>query len=304
MAIPTVTSLTPATGLSLGDELVEIVGTGFNLAAAGTVRVFFDDLPAPSVGVASATLLLVRTPRAAPGAVTVRVENVTPDPPDPDVVESVEVEAGFEFKRTDLSTPSAAAYPAIEAVTNALLRELQTHVVENAKGGVSPEAPDLASLLDKEEAQHKGLGLKLSRGRSSDDREYALNGPQAVATGGGGYNVFSPGEALKIEWDVVGFGRTSGEANALHAAWTTFLKRTTSLDVPDDPEDPDSPVASIRLEPVWDARGETVGAVTRQGVWQWRARVRVRGVEIGRHKIWRSRDVDTIGLTIVPLVEE
>ncbi len=73
MAIPTITSITPAIGHSAGGALVEVIGTGFRLPPAPpssgpvpaqppSMRAFFGSVEAERVDVISATRLLIATP--------------------------------------------------------------------------------------------------------------------------------------------------------------------------------------------------------------------------------------------------
>ena len=66
--IPTVTSVSPAAGTSLGSTSVTISGTGFSDAAAGTNTVTFDGNPATSVVVVDDTTLTCDTPAGTAGA--------------------------------------------------------------------------------------------------------------------------------------------------------------------------------------------------------------------------------------------
>ena len=87
--VPTIASLTPAVGLTAGDALVTIAGTGFRAALPQpntglgfgewqeTAMVLFGGTPAQQVRVLSDTLLTCLAPAAvAPGAVAVTVQNL------------------------------------------------------------------------------------------------------------------------------------------------------------------------------------------------------------------------------------
>lgn len=74
MAVPTVATVTPATGAPTGGQLVQVIGTNFRLPTAPgagvpvpvappSVRVTFGGVEAPEVRVISATRLLVTTPK-------------------------------------------------------------------------------------------------------------------------------------------------------------------------------------------------------------------------------------------------
>jgi hypothetical protein len=107
--VPTIASLTPAVGLTAGDALVTIVGTGFRIATPQentglgfgewqeTAIVLFGGTPASQVRVFSDTLLTCLAPAAlAAGAVAVIVWNLDDDG-DPIFGESVALAAAYAY---------------------------------------------------------------------------------------------------------------------------------------------------------------------------------------------------------------
>lgn len=134
MAVPTITSVSPAVGHPGGGTVVSIVGTGFQLPppppsgvipvpeAAPTVRVFFGSVEARRVRVASSTQLYVTTERGDPATVDVEVRNVGPFG-ETLGSEHVAATAAFEFRRPDLTNRGV-----LQRVVRQLIVELRRQV--------------------------------------------------------------------------------------------------------------------------------------------------------------------------------
>ncbi|RTL16001.1 MAG: hypothetical protein EKK55_25040 [Rhodocyclaceae bacterium] len=169
MAVPTIASVTPPFGWTLGGSVVEIAGTGFKLppppptaqsaplpAPPPTVQVLFDGVPAPRVWVASATLIRCLPPPHAANRWVFRFDDKDlPGKPNADVPEGatlVQVANGtVDVSVTNLQPDGAAVagetVTAEEAFTyrrprldrpgawlnarDAFLEELRIHVLEN-----------------------------------------------------------------------------------------------------------------------------------------------------------------------------
>ena len=139
MAVPTITSITPAIGLASGDQLITIQGTGFNVpedvpginpidpydpvslaTVTQTATVSFDGVQGTLVKVYSSTLLTVLLPPGDPGspaqvagnpvptstsrAVDVVVTNTTQGTTTPIPGESVTAAGGFTYTRPLLTS--------------------------------------------------------------------------------------------------------------------------------------------------------------------------------------------------------
>jgi len=143
VAIPTITSVTPATGHSAGGTLVEVIGTGFRLPDApppsGPVpvppppmRAFFGAVEAVRVDVISTTRLQILTPGySLPiGADTVLVplelRNVGPFG-ETIGAEKVVLAEGYRFSRPALD---ATHETTISRVTRELLLSIQRATIE------------------------------------------------------------------------------------------------------------------------------------------------------------------------------
>lgn len=143
MAVPTITSISPARGHSGGHTLVEILGTNFRLPAEppptgkttpppASVRVFIGGVEAKSVGVVSPTRLLVVTnPYDLPKGsderlVDVEVRNVGPFGEQQDN-ERVLVANAFTYARPKLD---AANESNLTRMVRTLIRALKRDIIE------------------------------------------------------------------------------------------------------------------------------------------------------------------------------
>lgn len=138
MAVPTISSVTPNTGHSGGQTLVEIVGTGFALppapAAIGktvapppSMTVSVDGRAATNVAVVSATLLYCLMPKGDPdgGARALVVQN-NDAAGAPVVGETATLADAFTYARPNLTEESELA-----RVLRAFIEELQRQVIAN-----------------------------------------------------------------------------------------------------------------------------------------------------------------------------
>ena len=122
-AAPTVTAVSPSSGIPTGNDFVTILGTDFD--TSGPMTVTFDLAPATGVVVSGPTTLTCFTPPGGPGPVTVEVTNpggrqgalvdgfvFTPDPTVTGVVPPTGDEAGG-----DLVTVSGTDFDTVGTVT-------------------------------------------------------------------------------------------------------------------------------------------------------------------------------------------
>lgn len=105
-ALPTITSISPPDGTSLGGTLVTVRGTGFVNDAAGAHQVLFGGTPAASVVVFDDGRLTCRAPSGTGGAVvTITLTNANG---------TTQVASGFRYHaKPSLSSVTAASGPAV-----------------------------------------------------------------------------------------------------------------------------------------------------------------------------------------------
>ena len=307
MAAPTITSITPSVGLSIGETFVVIDGSGFNdEASGGTVNVYFNGVISPRFGVVDSTRVVAVTPLGQQvGVVDVSVENVTPQPdPNPDLVEPTTVVGGFEFKRPSIATRSDFTTDScLLKVNRELLKELRRTVLSNTHHDMHPEYVDSFSVLDEEEKHSEAPSLKLLGPVVTEDRFHALNGVQSIQvipSPGGSFDVQAQPVTVQAEYQYVGVGRSKGETMNLFAALSRYFNRTPFLAVPQDGIDPANGIVEYELQTVWEQRAEFAERATREAIYQFSGAFRVRGIHLVSDKAFEGRDVVDIVTVVEP----
>lgn len=295
MAAPTISSVLPSEGLSIGETFVQIDGTGFNdEISGGTVKVLFGGVEALNYGVVDSTKVVALTPGGLVGVVDVTVENVTPQPdPDPDLVEPTTVVGGFEYKRPSIATRRdrlTDSAPLI--VTRTLIEELKRTVIENVDYDMHPEYVDPLGAVEEQEAQAQNPGLILRGPRLSEDRFRSVNGPFNDPTMDG-FNVHVQPVTVRMDFQYVGVGRTSGEAMNLWAALTRYFNRTAFLKVPRDGVDPANGVIEFEVGVTFEERAD-FRSPSREGVYQFTGGFAVFGVHTVADKLGEGMDTEEI----------
>lgn len=302
MTAPTVNTISPASGDSLGQSLVEIIGTDFNLAAIGTVVVFFGTELATEVRVVSSTRLFCRTPKLAPQVVDVTVRNVTPNPPGPDIIEDVVVVDGYEFKRLSIQTrPDFQGDSTIRAMTRQLLKEFQTHVLENTYHDMHSEYPTLEDSLLEQEHQAEAPSIKILGPTLAEDRFYSHNGDVTVEVTPGDYRLVRQPYTVMPTYRLVGLGRTSGEAQNLHRSVLNYFDKTRFLSVPVNGVDGTDGYANYEMDVVREQAGDFNSEATRQANYQFSMSFMLRGVHLLGETIGESKEILDIDLDVQQL---
>lgn len=193
MAVPTITSLSPASGHTGGQTLVEIVGTNFRVPAYPpaegvtetpvTMRVTFGGEAGTLVGVIDEETLLVLTPshdesgvpatslNEAIAASDVTVENLD-DNGDPIVGESATLAEAFSFRKPVLNVPTTT-----ERVLEELQRQLQralprgVELVYDPHTDYDDETGDALNIVRFARLPGVGLtGLRTPKSQVASDR--------------------------------------------------------------------------------------------------------------------------------------
>jgi len=295
---PLVYSLTPNSGLSLGETCVTIRGINFaDEASGGTVRVYFNDVLVQEGGVIDSDTLIVVTPAGPLETVDVRVENVFPGMPE--TVLAFTLVDAFTYERPNLATRRDHKYDnAVLVVTRTLISELRRTVIQNVTWGMHPEFVDAFSAPEEQEVQSSEPSLKIVGPVIQEDRFYATNGRFQVgpnvdpASGavidpvpGGVFTEHVNPVTVRLDYQYVGVGRTKGEAINLWGAITRYFNRTAVLTVPVDGNDPANGTVDIEMSVVWEERAE-VGQTNRDGFFQFTGAFVLRGVHTVGEKIF------------------
>ncbi len=282
---PTVATLTPNTGKTIGETLVTIVGANFNdEVSGGTVQVFFDGVEATKTALKNSTQIFVNTPRftqdAPPTVVDVEVRNILPNPPGPDLTEPVILLGGFTYRRPSIATDDIAANTRVVKVNQELIRQLRRFVINNTKHNVHPEYVDPLGAVTEEEKQAETPSLKIVGPNIQEDRFYAINGRIAVDNLDGTFKILDQPITVMLSYQYVCVGRSSSEAINLWRALTQYFNRTPRLIVPLDGNDPSNGTVDYEIAPIWEERGDARTSATRQGVYQVKGAFTIHGVDV------------------------
>lgn len=307
MTTPVITSITPDTGRSLGVTFARIVGTDFNLVAIGTVRVFFDNQEAEEVQVISSTEIQCLTPRSIldtfPAGVDVKVENTTPQlDPNPPLVESDTLVAGFTYRRPSIATNDPANNACVVRITQALIAEFRRYVLENTHHDTHPEYVDLVSQAANEEKQGSPPSVKILGPQIQEDLFYREHGRIDVEVSPGIFETFDEPETVMLEYNYVCVGRSSGEVINLWEVVTKYFQKTTELVVPKDGVDPTNGFVTYEMGVINEQRADVRASATRQGIYQASGAFLLRGVPLLADKVGEGREVLDVLTQFEPLL--
>lgn len=288
MAAPVLTSITPSSGLSVGDDIVRIIGTGFNLAAVGSVTVTFGGIPAILVKVAASTLLIVTSPGGSPdaGVVDVVVSNVTPQMSGPPVVEPATLTGAWSWHRHSIAVEADFSNHSILAlVTRTLVSEFQRTVIKNVRHDLNPDYADALNASQDQPQLAQAPSLKILGPRTTEDRWLSVNEPISYPTGGGNFSEPFMHSTVMAEYSAVGIGRTPEEASNLWLEFRRYFNHNQYLLVTVTSSALGNEVATYELAPMWEEEGDFRSHATRQGLCQWTAKFLVKGIPVAPDQI-------------------
>lgn len=248
MAVPSIVSLTPATGPASGGDLVRLRGTGF----AEQLSVRFAGKPAVVVAVredASGSLADVRTPASEPGTVDLELQNL--DAAGAPIAGELALLVGaYRFLR-----PTVAREADLTRVVRQLLRELKRQVLANVSTTVSVDYDD--NVVDGQNliAMAKVPSLVLSGPTLRPNRFYSQNEAHVDVTAGAlGPELVrrKPPATVDLLFTITAASDRTAELFNLMAAVSTFLNRNRWLELLRDPSVPEK--GTVRWE--LDADGE------------------------------------------------
>lgn len=298
MAIPILSTVSPAIGPTGGGEVARLTGSGF----APQVAVRLADQPAEVLSVweeAGMSVADVRTPANAEGVVDVHLQNLdAAGAPVPG--EEALLPSAYRFLRPRLATQSD-----LTRLVRTLLRALKQQVIESTSIAVSVDFRD-AETGDLELVSVTRLpSLALSGPRVAENRFYALNeGREDVVSGPAGPELarHRPTYTVDLAFTITAASDSTVELLNLMAAVGTFLSRSRWIEMDRDPDDPGRGTARWEMDPDGDfrtrldgpddVRAFTCGLVIRgfdldEGQTLDRGRA-VDGVEVGSEPIERS----------------
>ncbi len=256
MAIPTVTSITPAGARTGGRRLVRIVGSNFQLPpepplygvtpqANPSVEVLFGTVPAREVQVLSPEILQVLTPVHDPGVVSITVRNITQDG---DVIdtETAELEDAFTFTRPELKR-SAAEECTLQRVVRYLILDLRRQIIDNVELTVHTDyadAPDGANVAMLATIP----GLVLVGPRLKEDRFLSTNATRKTENANGSMQLLRPPRTVDLEFTLIGVDDHAQNTLALMSEVVAYFQRNTMFAIPMSEADPTGEQSDYELE--------------------------------------------------------
>lgn len=224
MAIPTVTSITPSSGLTGGESFIIIEGTNFDLAEVGEVEVLFGTEPAELVQVRSSTVLGVKTPRHDVGTVDITVTNKATS-------ESVVVSNAFTFVRPSLTRQDTE----LQRLTEELITIMRIEIMQNVWAQIGSSHTDYAteesSQVNKE--YQSTLPVIILKGPDlQENRFYSVNfGITTINDTTGETNKYHEPYTVDVIFTLVGAARNRQEASSLYRETINFFRRNEFIKV-------------------------------------------------------------------------
>ena len=254
MAVPTISTVTPATGPTGGWTLVEIIGTNFRLPpdppVSGpvpprpiTVAVWFGGVRAQKVLIFSATTLAALTAARDAGVVDVQVVNLNDDGT-PITGEQVTKLAAFTYARPKLTEEDN-----LTRLERAFIQELKRQVIENTCPLTHTEYDDTPGDGLNIAAPAELPALLIGGPELVENRLYGSNEGMSRDRAGGAaglYDRMRPARTVDLQFTLVGVSDSNVELLNLLAAVEQCFARTKYLTMLRNPAIPLN--GSVRYE--------------------------------------------------------
>lgn len=249
MAVPTITSVTPAAGHTGGKTLCEIEGTGFRMPvplpavngivpeSAPSLAVLFGDKPARQVVVVSPVLAYAQSPIHDPtdAGVTLTVQNL-----DADGVaiggEIATLPGAFRFQRPNLaSADDSDLIRVIRAFVDELTRQVTPNVTWPQNTDYDEDTGDLLSQTETP----KLPALIVAATDLEENDFYAVRDPQETANPDDpdGFVTREPPVTVDVVFTVVGVSDNAAELLNLSAATKRFFRKNPRISMARDADD-------------------------------------------------------------------
>lgn len=246
MAVPTINTITPNSGTSIGRQMIEILGTDFRLpdpppstgptpTPVPTVSVEFGAIPSGQVLVTSGTRLFARSPKfellstEANSAVDVVITNLdntgTPIPG-----ETVTAVGGFTYARPDISAENESL---VTRAVRSLLRLLKSEVIPNV---IHEQDPDYDDDISTPFTAHTELPALSIIGPDLDENRFFSFNSNSYDTEltGGGVLIQRPSYMVDLTFDIVGYSDNDVEFLNLLSLCTQWKDRNQTIAIPCD----------------------------------------------------------------------
>jgi len=321
MAVPTITSIDPNTGLTRGDNIIKISGTNFRLPppppSTGylggdqqkTVSVKFEGQESAWAYSASATMILARVPEyrgphdiAYPVSLDVRVANLD------DSGLEIPGENVTEVDGYDVDRPSLAVESYFQRVIRALQHVFKRHVHPHVYVTVSRDAP--SSALDDQRLVADAPALYLTGPRTPINRFDSINREEGEIDPGDPTQYYRRRYPVTVDMDFVLeiVAKSSRQLYGLIQSTHLLFRDVTEVRVTDDPgDDPVNPTGTYKEYEIlmpWEFPVDVNNTPNPSDLFTASAGVRIRGVHIDEEAgniIERGWIVDATSTEVQPM---
>ncbi len=256
MAVPTISSVTPAEGPSGGEIVIDVVGTNFRLPdpppATGpvprpefsTVEILFGTTVATRSAALSSTLAIARLPAHDPGTFDVTIRNLD-NAGDPIAGEEAIAAAAFTFERPRIAG-GIESDGRIQNVVKRLLLELRRQIIEEVVHTWNVDWTDSPDDTIRETRIAKLPALLLIGPTGQLNRFFRSSERRRIQESEALVKLRRPALTMDLEFDVGVVTNHSGQALRLMELAAQFFHRTPWLTCDRDPTDPSA--GEIRYE--------------------------------------------------------
>jgi len=256
MAIPVISSISPATGPTAGGDLARVSGVNF----AAQIEVLLGDAEATVISVreeSGDSIADIRTPSRIAGTVDLVVRNLdTAGVPVPGE-EAVQADA-YRFL-----APQIIREADLTRLVRGLLRELKKQILANASMTVSVDYDDTTIDGLNVVALSRLPSVVLSGPKVSENRFFSTNTHhEDVVPGSSGPELLRrrPPFTVDLSFTITAASDRTVELLNLMAAVATFLNRNRWFELPRDPEDEDAGTVRWEMDPEGDFQTQLDGS--------------------------------------------
>lgn len=293
MAVPTITSVDPDSGLTTGDAIVRIVGTNFLLPTVAptgnlggeqpkTVSVKFEGQESQWAYAASETLILARVPeyRGAydityPVALDIRVANLDTNG------DEIPTENDTLADAYSVDRPSLAGEQYFQSIVRAFLQLFKRHVLLNSHVTMSRDAAEDPTSGD-ERLRATAPSINLVGPRATQDRDHNFDRLEDVVDPGDVDSFIRKRHptSLVFAFDLMLYARGSGHLYALQEGCINLFRDVTHIRVPLDKDLPDGEYTEYEIEMPWLFEPVTEDDPNSSDLFVARAGVVIHGVQV------------------------
>ena len=319
VAVRTFTSITPTKGHTGGRNLVEIIGSGFQVAGLPpltggisepvppTVEVLFEGVASSKVSVVSDTRMFALAPLSpfppvkasayGEGDADITINNI-----DTDGVlipgETVTAADVYKYRRVQLSDQSDLVR-LCRTMIQEWRRQVITNVTMTTNTDFDSETADLLNITDLA----KLPGVVLLGPDMNEDRFFSLNQQRKSAVGSGEFTTRRVPYTVDIEWGILGISDRKIEGINLMAVVQGFFERNKVLRMDRDPADLAAGAVEYEIDLTDDGDLSSGATPNNSNLRTFSGRFVLRGFDIedaagfpGDLETERNKEVDTINV--------